>query len=75
MFYSSLAVNELLARIHPFRDDPNSTFASSCISLTQALLYQQDESEFSVDPGLAKQTGRGDSVPLLDRPDLTEGES
>lgn len=75
MFYSSLAVNELLARIHPFRDDPNSTFASFCISLTQALLYQQDESEFSVDPGLAKQAGRGDSVPLLDRPDLTEGES
>jgi hypothetical protein len=74
MFYASLAVNEVLARLHPYRDDPNSTFASYCISLTQALLYRREESEYPVDPSLAKHTGRGDCVPLLDRPDLTEGE-
>jgi hypothetical protein len=75
MFYASLAVNEFLARIHPYRDDPNSAFASYCVSLTQALLYRREESEYSVDSGLAKHTGRGDCVPLLDRPDLTEGAS
>ena len=74
MFYASMAVNELLARLHPYRDDPNSTFASYCVSLTQALIYRREESEYQVDSGLAKHTGRGDCVPLLDRPDLTEGE-
>lgn len=73
MFYASLAVNELLARLHSYRDDPNSTFASYCISLTQALIYRREESELTVDSNLARHTGRGDCVPLLDRPDLTEG--
>ena len=73
MFYASMVVNELLARLHPYRDDPNSTFASYCISLTQALTYRREESDTQSIPASLK-TRDGDCVPLLDRPDLTEGE-
>jgi len=35
MLLASMAVNELLARLHGFRDDGNEGFAATRISLTQ----------------------------------------
>ena len=40
---ASLAVNDFLARIHQFRDDPNNEFESIGISLTQTRLYTDIE--------------------------------
>jgi hypothetical protein len=67
---ASLAVTELLARIHQFRDDPNCQIESFGISLTQTRLIIEAESQPCV--VLAKYVGRGDIKPLLNMPALSE---
>jgi hypothetical protein len=67
---ASLAINEFLARLHPFRDDPNEDFESLGISLTQNRLIFNEETDPC--PILAKYVGRGDIRPLLDMPALSE---
>jgi hypothetical protein len=69
MLYASLAVNELLARIHGFRDDPNEEFARTQLSLTQGRMVSTPEG--APCPRLAGKVGRGDLVPLLDTPALS----
>lgn len=70
MFFASLAVNEFLARIHQFRDEGNKGFAKTTISLTQAFTYLDKESETC--KILSRHVGRGDTIPLLDMPELSE---
>jgi hypothetical protein len=68
---SSLAVNEMLARLHPFRLDPNENFAKVEVSLEQGALFPQAESDF--DQPNARELrvlGRGTMTPLLNRVDL-----
>jgi hypothetical protein len=65
---AALSVNELLARLHPYRDDPNARFASVRLSLSQMHLYTDvEQSEQPVQRAL----GRGDVEPLLDMPALS----
>ncbi len=67
---ASLAVNGFLARLHPFRDDPNHDFAAHRLSISQDQLYREAEQEpCSL---LAKHVGRGDVLPLLHRTDISE---
>lgn len=68
--YASLAVNELLARLHRFRWSPNGEFAVHRYSLTRDLLIAEPDGGAS--PRLAKLVGRADMRPLLDMPELTE---
>jgi hypothetical protein len=68
-FYASLAVNELLARLHPFRDDDNRRFAQNGLSLSQSRFLSEPDGEPC--PALAKLAGRGDTVPLLGMPELS----
>lgn len=70
MLFASLAVNEFLARLHPYRDDPNADFAAYRISLTQSRIIQDSDGEPC--PVLARHAGRGDVRPLLDMPALSE---
>jgi hypothetical protein len=70
MHYSSLAVNEFLARLHPYRDDGNDGFAWFGSSLTQARFFQAGDGEPC--PALSRHVGRGDVTPLLDMPALSE---
>lgn len=66
---ASLAVNELLARLHPYRIDPNGYYNVARMSISHGFLsYEQDG-----DPCLAlsKHVGRGDVEPLLDSPELS----
>ncbi len=68
---ASMAVNELLARLHAYRDEPNSQYAILGISLSQARFYPEPE------PGtpckiLTRHLGRGDTTPLLDLPELSD---
>jgi hypothetical protein len=70
MHYASLAVNEFLARLHPYRDDGNDGFAWFGSSLTQARLFQAGDGE-PCRP-LSRHVGRGDVIPLLDMPALSE---
>lgn len=66
---ASLAVSELLARLHPFRDDPNSSFAVHRISLSHGIY--EHECEGKPCPILARNLGRGDVEPLLDWAELS----
>lgn len=69
LFFASLAVNELLARLHIYRDDENARYAINRFSLTQMQPYYENEAEAcSV---LARHVGRGDVTPFLDLPELS----
>ena len=72
MHLASTAVNEFLARLHPYRLDENREFAVVRPSLIQGALYRQEEGPPS--EGLARNVGRGDVRPLLDMPELSEAE-
>lgn len=67
---ASLAVNDFLARLHEFRDDPNEEIHSLRVSLTQTRLFY--EAEGSPCPALAQHAGQGDTKPLLNMPVLGE---
>ncbi len=71
MLFASLAVNELLLRLHPCRDDGNASYASFCLSLTQGMIYQEPDGQPC--ERLARHAGRGDVAPLLGLPSLSEG--
>jgi len=73
MLFAALGVNELLARLHNYRDEPNSDYAVQTISLTQGALYTEPEG--TPCPVLSRHAGRGDVVPLLDEVELSEGAS
>lgn len=68
MQVASMAVNEFLARIHPFRYDSNSNFAITRISFSDS--YVQSEDDGKPDPYLAKFVGRGNMTPMLNMPEL-----
>lgn len=65
---ASIAVNEFLARIHPFRYDSNENFAINRISFTDS--YVQHEKDGESDPYLSKFVGRGHMTPILNMPEL-----
>jgi hypothetical protein len=69
MFASSLAVNEFLARVHPFKNEENEI--SSIIRFSLSDNFIQRESDTVADPYLIKFIGRGDMLPLLNMPELS----
>lgn len=73
MLIAAVAVNDFLARLHPFRLDPNGEFAVQTLSLTQGEFIRLPDE--GVCPMFAGKVGRGDVRPLLDTPELTEGGS
>jgi hypothetical protein len=70
MLYASLAVNEFLARLHRYRLESNEKYARVMLSLEQMELYTYKDGDPCT--SLARHVGRGDVVPLLDRPALSE---
>ncbi|QPB24559.1 ThiF family adenylyltransferase [Rhizobium sp. 007] len=73
MFAAALAVNDFLARIHPYRQMPNSDVASVEFSLGQLRLTADEEQENCV--LLHPWTGHGKISPLLGLPELSEPRS
>ncbi len=70
MLIASLAVNEVLARVHPYRLDPNGDYAAHRISLSHGIYeHEQDGRSCSL---LSRHVGRGDVEPLLDWPELSQ---
>jgi hypothetical protein len=61
--FASLAVQELLARLHPYRNRPNREFAYIGGSLTEVQLYTEPEGQPCV--VFKPHVGRGDMNPLL----------
>lgn len=69
-FGASLAVNELLARLHPFREEPNREYASVTFSLSSMeLIHDPEEEGCEI---LRRHVGKGDTTPLLGLPELSE---
>jgi hypothetical protein len=69
MLFASLGVNELLARLHPFRDDLNADFAIHRIALHAGSILAEPDGEPCAT--LKKWVGRGDIIPLLGMPSLS----
>lgn len=65
----SLAVNELLARLHPYRLDPNGEYAIHRISLSHGIYEHLPDGDPC--PALSRHVGRGDVLPLLDWAELS----
>jgi hypothetical protein len=63
MFGASLAVNEFLARLHPYREQSNNEYASVTFSLaSMEIIYDPEE---GICPVLSGRVGFGDRTPLL----------
>jgi hypothetical protein len=66
---ASLTVNEILARLHPYRADPNERFASVRLAFSDMHLDAEPESSTGE---VRRALGRGDVRPLLDLSDLSD---
>ncbi|WP_354678501.1 HesA/MoeB/ThiF family protein [Cupriavidus plantarum] len=69
MLVAAYAVNELLARLTPYRVDPNSEFAQRRISLSDPLV-SSSQGDGEVCGAFAKRVGYGVIEPLLGMVDL-----
>ncbi|PNG24426.1 thiamine biosynthesis protein ThiF [Methylocella silvestris] len=70
MLAASLAVNEFLARLHPYREEPNAEYASVIFSL--ASMELMPEPEEGICDILGGSVGKGDLTPLLGLMDFME---
>lgn len=68
MQIASIAVNEMLARVHNYRNDKNEDFAVTRISLKDS--YTQYDRDGEDDMYLKKYVGRGDMIPFLNLTEL-----
>lgn len=66
MLVAAMAMNEFLARIHPFRSESNANYASQRFNLVNGLVYNECDGEPC--ESLIRHVGRGDVSPLLDLP-------
>ncbi len=69
MFYAALAVNDFLARFHPYRNQANSEYAYLGASLAELQFYPEADGEDCT--LLKRHVGRGDTTPLLERAALS----
>lgn len=69
--FASLAINELIARLHSFRERPNREYAKIGVSLSELAFYPEPEPT-SVCRYMSRQVGKGDVSPLLNLPELSE---
>jgi hypothetical protein len=70
MYAASLAVNEFLARLHPYREESNDSYASVAFSLASMELIADPEE--GICEILGHSVGLGDTAPLLGVMELAE---
>ena len=70
MLASALAVDQFLARLHPFREEPNSNYAAVAFSLASMELIPDPEE--GICEILGGTVGMGDVTPLLGLMELAE---
>jgi hypothetical protein len=69
MTMGSLVVNEFLARIHPHRNQSNDHYAQTGVNLSEMQFFPEPEG--ATCELLRRHVGKGDTVPLLERPALS----
>lgn len=67
---ASTAVNEFLARIHPYRSESNAGIDTVRLGISECLTFGEPES--TPCPFFGKHVGKGDTMPLLGLPELSE---
>ena len=67
---ASIAVNELLARLHPYRIDPNEDYAITRVSLSHGIF--DHENDGLICPIISRHSGKGDVLPLLEWAELSK---
>lgn len=67
---AAMAVTELLARLHPFRDSPNRNYEHLQLDLADMTILHEQYGE--VCPVLKGRVGLGDRNPLLGLPELSD---
>jgi hypothetical protein len=72
MYAASLAVNDFLARLHPYREQSNSEVASITFSLSSLEFIIQSETAYKPCQMLQSKVGWGDIEPLLGLIELAE---
>jgi molybdopterin/thiamine biosynthesis adenylyltransferase len=70
MFAAAPAVDEFLARLHPFREEPNSSYAAVAFSLASMELICDPEE--GICATLGGTVGVGDTTPILGLMELAE---
>lgn len=70
MSMASLGVNELLARLHPFRDNPNTNYDHIQLDLADMAMYCDSVSDPC--PIFQSNVGKGDVKPLLNFPEMSD---
>ena len=68
-FFASLAVNDLLSRLHPYREEPNAEVALIEVSLASLEFFPEPESDIC--KLLAGAVAQGDVRPLLGLPEFS----
>ena len=72
--FAGLAVNELIARLNGFRENPNRAYAKIGMSLSEMAFYPETEPA-AVCRYMSRQVGKGDVTPLLNLPELSDPET
>lgn len=70
MFFSALAINEFLDRLHGFKNPGTGPYAKISFDLSNHLIHNEEEKDFDQDLLLRKHVGRGDLRPYLNMPEL-----
>lgn len=69
MLFAALIVNDFLARLHPYRNQPNNEYAYIGGNLCEMQFFPEPEGARC--ETLERHVGNGDVTPLLDRPALS----
>lgn len=69
MTFAGFAVTELLARLHPFRMEPNASLATTRLSLSH--LHLENDGDRDASSRARLMVGRGDAEPPLGMPKLS----
>jgi len=65
---ASMAMNDFLARLHTYRNNPNAEVGSLSINLREPLFMTEEDGE--PDEGMLRWVGLGDITPILAMPSL-----
>jgi hypothetical protein len=65
---ASMAMNDFLARLHPYRNNPNAEVGSISVNLREPLFLTEEDGE--PDEDMLRWVGVGDITPILAMPSL-----
>lgn len=71
MQISSMAVIEMLNRLHPFKEETPSKYAKVMMDYCGGCIENASENSFKEDVNAAKWAGRGDCIPFLRMPEFS----